>query len=324
MKVLESLGFENINYYISGREFRFPRKIDGNPTGTRIKVDTLNYQCYTTGEKGNLYTLVMNCMGYTYFPNALEYVVKVLELDREEFNQKIKYPFGGYYRELMKSITDPESDMKIYPESILTEYEGKFNTMFFRDGIDYQTQEKFGIGYDLYTNRITIPEYTLDGRLCGIMGRLNDENARQGDRWLPIIPCGRHLTLYGYHINYPHIQNKGLCIIGESEKFTQQLDSMGCNLGLSTCGCHISLIQEKHLKALLVPRLILAYDEGLDEEIVREEAGKLVVNNNIFHNKVGYIWDEYNEIIPKGSKGSPSDYGREAFTHLVKNCTKWI
>lgn len=214
--------------------------------------------------------------------------------------------------------------MKTYDESILDEYLGKFNTMFFNDGISYKTQEKFNVGYDIWTNRITVPEYTFDGKICGIMGRSIDSNCAKEERWLPIIPCSRSLTLYGYHTNYECIQRKNLCVIGESEKFPQQLDTIGSNVGLGSCGCHLSDTQTKYIKGLLVSKNILAYDEGLEEEYVREEAKKLKIDNAVFHNDVGYIWDSEHQVIPKGSKGSPSDYGKEGYLYLMKNCVKWI
>ena len=54
------------------------------------------------------------------------------------------------------------------------------------------------------------------------------------------------------------------------------------------------------------------------------QAEKLIVNNAMFQNKVGYIYDKENVIIPKGSKGSPSDYGKEAFLELCKSHVVWI
>ena len=94
----------------------------------------------------------------------------------------------------MKEIQEPEYSMQTYDTSILDEYAGKYNLMFFRDGINFQTQEHFNVGFDIETLRITVPEYTLDGKLCGIMGRLNDSNCAKEERWLPIIPCSRSLT----------------------------------------------------------------------------------------------------------------------------------
>ena len=129
------------------------------------------------------------------FPEALEYIADLLGLRKSEFNKSVKIPFGGFYKKLIREIQEPETTMQTY-------------------------------------DRITVPEYTFDGKLCGIMGRSIDNNCTKEERWLPIIPCSRSLTLYGYHTNYEFIQRKNLYIVGESEKFPQQLDSFGCHIGL--------------------------------------------------------------------------------------------
>lgn len=323
LKVLESLDYQNITYNSSHNEYRFAREYGRNPSSVRLGIDTLSFICFSTNERGNLYSLVMNKKSLN-FPQALEYIANLLGLEKSNFNKAVKVPFGGFYKKLIREIQEPEMSMKTYDESILDEYLGKFNTMFFNDGISYKTQEKFNVGYDIWTNRITVPEYTFDGKICGIMGRSIDSNCSKEERWLPIIPCSRSLTLYGYHTNYECIQRKNLCVIGESEKFPQQLDTMGSNVGLGSCGCHLSDTQTKYIKGLLVSKNILAYDEGLEEEYIREEAKKLKIDNAVFHNDVGYIWDSKHQVIPKGSKGSPSDYGKEGYLYLMKNCVKWI
>lgn len=323
LHVLESLEYKSISYNPSKNEFRFARDFGRNPSSVRLNIETLNFTCFSTNEMGNLYTLVMKQKELN-FPQALEYVADLLGLEKNSFNKSVKYPFGGFYKNLIREIQEPETVMKTYETNILNEYVGKFNLMFFNDGISYQTQEKYEIGYDLLSNRITVPEFTFDGKLCGIMGRSIDSNCQKDERWLPIIPCSRSLTLYAYHRNYEAIQNKGLCIIGESEKFPQQLDSFDCKIGLASCGCNLSDTQVKYAKGLLVNKTILAYDEGLEEEYIREEAKKLKINNAIFNNYVGYIFDRENIIIPKNSKGSPSDFGKEKFSYLIKNCVVWI
>lgn len=323
LRVLESLEYKSVSYNASKNEFRFAREYGRNPSSMRLNLETLRFTCFSTNEKGNLYTLVMKQKDIN-FPKSLDYIADLLGLEKNDFNKSVKYPFGGFYKNLIREMQEPESIMRTFDENILNEYVGKFNTMFFKDGINYQTQEKYGIGYDLFSNRITVPEYTFDGKLCGIMGRSIDSKCPKEERWLPIIPCSRSLTLFGYHRNYEMIQNKGLCVIGESEKFPQQLDSFGCYLGLASCGCNLSETQVKYIKSLLVKRTVLAYDEGLDEEYIREEAKKLKINNTIFNNEVGYIYDRENIIIPKGSKGSPSDFGKKEFSYLMKNCVNWI
>lgn len=323
MDILNDLGFTNITFHKGGQEIRFSREEGSNPTGVRLRLSDLRYRCFSTGDKGNIYTLIME-RKILSFPDSLEYVAKLLKLEKSHFNRQVRLPFGGFYKQLKREINEPEMTMQTYPEHILDPYLNKYNMLFFRDGISFQTQAQFKVGWDIESMRITVPEWTLDGRLCGIMGRLNDPYCEKGERWLPIIPCSRPLTLYGYHQNYKMIQSKGLAVVGESEKFVQQMHSMGSKVGLALCGCDVSEVQAKYLKGLLIPKIILALDEGLDEDRVREQAGRLVVDNQVMRNKVGYIWDEDHEVLPAGSKMSPTDLGKEKFTYLMKKKVRWI
>lgn len=317
------MGYAQITYRSSKNELRFSREDGHNPTAMRLKLDTLKFDGFSINAHGNLYTLVMKTQNLS-FPSALKYIANTLGLEKSQFSKKIKYPFGGFYKGLMKEIQEPEYSLTTYDDSILSDYSGKYNLMFFKDGIDFQTQEFFNVGFDLESLRITVPEYTLDGKLCGIMGRLNDSKCPKEDRWLPILPCSRSLTLYGYHHNYAYIQQKNVVLVGESEKFVQQLHSMGKYTGLATCGCDISTVQAKYLKSLMTSRVIVAYDEGLEEEQIRMQAQKLILNNAVFQNHVGYIFDRDNTILPRGSKASPSDFGLNTLAELIKNHVIWL
>ena len=156
------------------------------------------------------------------------------------------------------------------------------------------------------------------------MGRSLDKDCPHESRWLPILACQRSYTLYGYHHNYAKILNKDMCIIFESEKAVCQLDSFGCNLGLATCGCHLSNYQSKLIKSIGTNKIILAYDEGLSEEQLRETAKKLIVDNGIMKNHVGYIWDGNNEIIRAGSKDNIADIGKKGFAKAIKEKVRWV
>ena len=290
------MDYTQITYRNQKNELRFSREDGHNPTAMRLKLDTLKFDGFSINTHGNLYSLVMKTK-HLSFPKALKYIAETLGL---------------------------EYSMTTYDDSILNDYIGKYNLMFFKDGINFQTQQFFNVGFDIETLRITVPEYTLDGRLCGIMGRLNDSRCPKDERWLPIIPCSRSLTLYGYHHNYETIQQKNIVVVGESEKFVQQLHSMGSYVELATCGCDVSEIQAKHIKALMTSKIILAYDEGLEEDQIRTQAEKLILDNAMFRNKVGYVFDRDNSILPKGSKASPSDLGKDAFLELIKNHVTYI
>lgn len=323
--VLEALGFEDIRVHGSGdKQYLSFANLDGDNKGAcNIYVNSLKYLNYTRARKGNIYTLVMD-IKHKSFPSALDWVSKVLKLNKEELSADIILPFGGFYKKIIKEIQEPEFSMKTYDETILDDYTNQYSSLFFEDGICYSSQEKYGVGYDIWSNRITIPEYTLDGKLCGIMGRLNNKECEHEERWLPLVPCSRNLTLFGYTSNYNKIQEKDICVILESEKAIMQLDSFNCHIGLATCGYDISNVQARYIKGLNAKHLIVGYDEGLEEEYIREQAKKLIINNPVYKNKVGYIYDRHNDLLKKGSKKSPSDIGKKGFSELIKNNVVWI
>ena len=177
LQILEALGFENIREKnnSNGGYFVFPNLNGDNKGAINVYKKSLNYINYTRGKKGNIYTLIMDVKKIN-FPKALDYVVNTLNLDKTQFDTKIEYPFNGFYLDLLRAESEPELSMKTYDLSILNEYSNKYSQLFYEDGIDYVSQQEFGVGYDIWSNRITIPEFTFDGKLCGIMGRLNDRH----------------------------------------------------------------------------------------------------------------------------------------------------
>ena len=320
--VLESMGYHS-SYVSSRNEFRFAREPGSNPTSCLLDGKTLSFYCFSSNLHGNLFSLVME-KEHRSFPSALNYICERGGFDKSEFSREIKLPFGGFYKKLMRDSFEADSQMKTYPEDILEYYDNGANIRFLRDGIDIQTQQLFKVGYDLETSRITVPEYTMDGKLCGIMGRLNSDDCPHEDRWLPIIPCARGHTLYGFHVNYRNIAEKRVLVIGESEKFVMQCRSFGSSISLATCGCHVSDIQARYIKSLMPEKIILAYDEGLEEGFIRDECKKLISDNCMISNKVGYIWDNENEIIPKDSKKNAADMGKAGYVKLIKEKVKWL
>ena len=171
------------------------------------------------------------------------------------------------------------------------------------------------------SNRITIPERSTDGSLVGIMGRANYE-CEHDKRWYPLISCPRSKTLFGYAENYHRIQETGNIVLFESEKAVQQCDSFGCNIALATCGCHVSDTQAKYIKRMLPKKIILAYDEGLEEEHLVNECKKLIVDNPILKTKVGYIWPD--GLIQEGSKMNIADLGKDVYKEGVTKYVKWV
>lgn len=321
--LLEALELSNIRHNPSKHEIRCSREAGRNPTSVKINTDTLFYNCFSTGRKGDIYVLVMDRLGIS-FPEALRWVTRTLKLDVSAFNYNIKLPFGGYYKEILKETDNAELNLPTFDESILENYSDLPNGMFLYDNISTQTQNKFKVGYDCESKRITVPQWSVNGELVGIMGRLNDPNCDKAQRWLPVIPCARSLTVYGYHFNYATIQQKSICLIVESEKSVMQMDSMDLHVGLATCKNSISDVQARYIKGLMADKVIIAYDEGVEEEQLRYSAEKVKSDTIMFKNSVGYIYDEQNEILPKGSKASPTDLGYEKLRELMRSKIKWV
>ena len=320
--ILESLGYDRITVH-NYKELRFPRIGGSNPTSMSFDLSSLKYYCFSTNDHGDIFSLVMNNLGYS-FGEALKYVALKSGTDISEISAPKFLPFGGFYKYVEKETLLPEEEMETIDSDILKNFKNLPNLMFLRDGIMPESQMFFGDGYDPISNRITIPEYTLEGNLCGIMGRLNDYDCEKDERWLPIIPCQRSYTLYGFHFNYSYIQQKQTVIIGESEKFVQQLYSMGYRNALALCGCSISPVQARYIKSLMCKKIVLALDEGLEEEQIRQQADKLKYIGDIWHSQIGYIYDRDHEVLTEGKKEAPSDKGKDALKELCKNHIVWV
>lgn len=322
LNVLNSLNLPKISHNRIKREVRFSRNETSNPTSNIFDLKTLRYYSFSTNEAGDIFSLVMSKTGMN-FPNTLRHIAKITNYQPVS-DIHIILPFGGFYKSLIRAAEEPEINMQTFPEAILKHYDNGYSLRFIQDGISIQTQEKFQVGLDFDTLRITVPQWTVSGELAGIMGRSIDKDCPHEKRWLPIIPCSRSLTVFGFTQNYKKIVEKGTCVVFESEKAVMQCDSFGCNVALATCGCHISQTQAKYIKSTMAKKIIIAYDEGLDEDFIRKEAQKLVVDNQIIKNKVGYIYDRDNKYLPAGSKLNAADMGKEVFKKLVKECVIWI
>lgn len=321
--ILETLGIENISYNNAKGQFRFAREAGSNPSSTLLDCNTLRYYCFSTGQKGNLFTLIMDRLNCS-FPESIRFVSTVLDLDPADFTIRISPPFHGFYKRLIAD-NDDNFDVPSISEDRLLPYLGNLSYQFFMDGIDYLTQEAYQIGYDEQSNRITIPERNFNGELCGIMGRSNDPDCPHGERWYPIIQCQRSKTLFGLQQNYKRIVEARTVVLFESEKAPMQCTSFGCHVALGLCGCHISKAQHAMLLSIRPRRVILALDEGLKEEAVRHEAESLLQNNLILKlSKVGYVWDAEHDIIQEGSKQNAADLGRDAYRQLLTTKVKWL
>jgi DNA primase len=319
--ILEETGF----HYVTkrGHEYRCARESGRNPTSVKVNINTLSATSFSTNLKGDLITLVQSKL-YISFPNTIKKIAEIVDFKDTEKQEEYSLPFGGFYKKIARLRENDFIDLETFSDNILDQYENIPNLLFYEDGILPDIQMKYNVGYDSISRRITVPWTTFDGKICGIMGRLNKREVEEDEtKWFPVIPFPKSRTIYGFATNYESIQEKSFVMIGESEKHSLQLASKGLNIGLSLGGSFLSEVQANNIKSLFPEKILVMLDEGLNEEHSIEIANQLKADK-YYKNQVGYIFDKNNLYLPKESKMAPADLDKNTLKMLINNCTIWL
>lgn len=211
-----------------------------------------------------------------------------------------------------KEDKELEEDKPIKPisENILTYYQPFTNGLFYDDNISYETQRLFEVGYDEFTNRITIPIRDEIGTLVGVKGRLFTKTLSENDlKYVYIEPCSRAKILYGLNKTLPYIERKGMVYVTESEKGVMQLYSMGYCNAVATGGKKVSSTQIDKLTRLCCDICFL-----FDKDVEREEI-ESIANRFVDSVKVYAIIDTEGIL---DEKESPTD-NKKKFKKLIAN-----
>lgn len=314
------LSEENIRQVPSQNLIKSPRPGGDNPAGLLIYTDSLRVVGTTRPElSGNLFTLVMKLRDCG-FRDALQFIARKIGYKEEE--QKIVKPFGGFYEKICRPDGDYESQLTVHSENELPS-PMYLSELFLRDNIPLITQEEWGVRYSHEDDAILIPVYSLSGDLVGCKARANNNNDYD-HRWWAYIKYPKTQILYGQFQNYSTIAKKRTVVIFESEKSVLQCAGYGMNVAVAVAGHSISKTQQRLIRSMMCDKIIVAFDEGIEEDQIRSEAEKLCLRNHILTNRVGYVYDRNHDILREGSKDSPSDNGKAALEELLKRNVRWI
>lgn len=163
--LLEKSGFGNISYNNNkGGEYRCGWDENSNPTSIRVYESTLSSKSFSKNIKGDLITLIGERTGKN-LNETLKFIAKLINYNDNDKYEYIEPPFGGFFNEILRSYDNDYDELETYPESELSRYMIMPSQRFINDGISYQTQIKYKIGYDFFTNRIIIPWRNLSGEL---------------------------------------------------------------------------------------------------------------------------------------------------------------
>lgn len=329
-QILQELGCYNITYHKNHTEIRCAINSTDNATSLKIYKDTTYFSYYgernLSNRHGDIFILVQTLQNIT-FPESINFVKNILGLTEKITIQQKQYPFGNYFHKIkLTNSVQQNTEIQTYQEEILKQFKNNANLEFLKDGISLETQFKFNIGYDEYSNRISIPWHTPKGEIAGVIGRWlgNDYEKYNAVKYRPIIPetdFQKSCLLYGLYENYSNMLNNSIFVF-ESEKSVMQLDSMGLNQGVAIGSHYMSDIQIRLIKSLFPQMIVLAFDEGIEEGYLISECKRLQYINSFAKTKIGYIIDKNREIL--GEKQSPTDVGVVGFTQLLNNYVKWM
>lgn len=211
----------------------------------------------------------------------------------------------------------------------------KYLKIWEKEGISFDTMDKFGIKFDMIRNRMVIPIYDDKGVFVGAKVRnFNQEDIENGRKYMPLIhnneiySYDRGKVLYGLNFNKRAIKAAKRAIIFEAEKSCLLYDSLYVgNKAVSIGGSNVSIYQVELLKKMGVETVVLALDN--DYSLLPKEDGKydkyfglykmLKEANKLsakgFAVEIVYDWEQ--EFLE--NKDAPIDKGREVWNKLYRN-----
>ena len=308
--LLEEFDFAHIT--LKRNEIRFARNSDGGHNiRIRLNDEYLNVTDYVNSIHTDIISYIIK-EKHTDFRSVLSAIKRILNLSDDWRPQSRRLIFGGVYEHI---IHRTDSSPKTYDESILDEYLKVPNERFQRDNISLEAQMKFGIGYDVCTDRITIPIRDQHGSLMGIKGRRNYETDNEEDpKYLYLVPCQMSKTLFGYSTNYSSMYGRTVMIF-ESEKSVLQCASYGYHNAVALGSNSLSEYQAKMILSLNPQKVIFMLDSDLPLENTKRNIDMLRSVAIMRDLQINYF--DWTECLELPAKASPSDEGKEVFEYIL-------
>ena len=289
--ILEELGCHHI------------RKKDGyfqcaNPDGDNVtavcvyentNLTTINYTRDISNGK-NIHTDLISLVEFyknETFPYAVKWICDVLDIDYysnldEDLPKSLQLTKMLVEMQSVDTEAETEKPLKPIPEKILSYFKPYVNDMFCEDGVGYETQAEFEIGYDEFTNRITIPIRDDLGNLVGVKARYFYRQVPEDEqKFMYIEKCARSQILYGLYKTINFIKKAQRVFVVEAEKGVQQLYDKGYFEAVATGGSKISKNQIDKLTRLCVP-IIFVFDKDITKEELDNIASRFIDGTEVY------------------------------------------
>lgn len=315
--ILDTFGFDKIRS--NHREIRCAFEPGMNPTAVVIRLQN-NENLFVKDYERNLSYDLINYLikaKNVEFKDVMNAIKQELHLD-SIYNYKRKVGlFGGLYDKLSRS--NGEISVTTYPEEILKQYGNIPNTLWLKDGISLSTQRKWGVGYDVQSQRITLPIRTSTGEVMAVKGRCNYEPEEFEPKYLYLIQGPMSQTLFGYSENYSSLYESDVIVV-ESEKSVLILNSWGYNNVVALGSNSLSPAQARLIMSLNPKSVTFMLDKSLELKNTRTNIDILKSFCVMRQLKIRY-WD-WTENITLDDKSAPCDDTRDEFEYIYENEVK--
>lgn len=307
--------YEFYKVHIKGNEIRCGLAEGHNPTAIRIKIvnnDNLYVSDYTRGLSKDLISYIITVKN-TDFASVMSVIKAQLGIDDfYNFNTR-RSVFGGFYDRIKNRSSNLY--VRTYNKSVLTQFKSVYTTRMTKDNIGFSAQDYFNLGYDVESQRITIPIYNAFGEIIGVKGR-TDFDSDVEPKYLYLIPCAMSTTLYGYSHNYEHLQDNDILVF-EAEKSCMQCYTYGIRNCVAVGSNSLSPAQCKLLMGLNPKRIIFMFDKDLPYENTIRNVKML--KNYTRMSDVSVCWWDWSKNTTIGEKQSPSDCGADTLKKILEN-----
>jgi hypothetical protein len=313
--ILETFGFDKVR--IRNNEIRCAFEPGMNPTAIVIRLkdnENLFLKDYERNVSYDLITYIVKEKGIK-FKDVLAAVKQITGIESLCNYKRRVGLFGGIYDCIKRQNDDLE--VKTYPEEILSQYGNITNTRWLNDGINLETQRKWGVGYCVESQRITLPIRTSTSELMGVKGRCNYTPDEYEAKYLYLTPsCPMSQTLFGYSENYDSLY-EGDILVFESEKSVLVLDSWGYHNAVALGSNTLSTTQAKLLMSLNPKSVTFMLDNNLPLENTKRNVETLQAFCKMRSMNIKF-WNWENNL-DLDEKAAPCDEGRSAFEYILEN-----
>lgn len=312
--ILDVFGFDKIRK--NHRELRCAFEPGMNPTAVVIRLqdnENLFVKDYERSLSLDFINYLIKSKNIS-FKDVMNAIKQELHLD-SIYNYKKKVGlFGGLYDRISRS--NNEIAVTTYPEDILKQYGNTPNLLWLQDGISLNTQRKWNIGYDVQSQRITMPIRTSTGEIMAIKGRLNGVPEEFEPKYLYIVNGPMSQTLFGYSENYSSLYENEILIV-ESEKSVLKMDSWGYNNVVAIGSNALSPTQCKLLMSLNPKCVTFMLDKSLPLENTKRNAEILKSFCTMRQLEIKY-WN-WEDNLTLDEKAAPCDDTKEEFEYILQN-----